>query len=235
MNNKTRMLCTFAIGVIVVIITVVIFFAGFSQGEKTTVDYTALLFELVSEIAFFAGVIFLINNESMDKTLIRAGLISTAILYWLVTTVIGLLSGIIFEENLGGFVTMQLIVMGVAAVVTICLFMAASSVQASNKEVERARLWLQEGENTVFALKGEAAFAAYSEQLEKLYEALRFSDKTAPDITKDIEINARVEILSSDLRKGVIEEADIYARINEIITLVKERNMLVLQSKRGGF
>lgn len=235
MSNKTRMLGTLAIGAIVVVITIAVFFAGFSQGEKTTVDYAALLFELVSEFAFFGGVVFLLNNDSMGKTLIRAGLISTAILYWLITTVVGLLSGAIFEDNLGGFVTTQLIVMGIAAIITICLFMAASSVHASDKEVERARLWLQEGENIVFALKGDAAFASYSELLDKLYEALRFSDKTAPDITRDMEINSKVEALSNDLRKGEIGEADICVRINEIISLVKERNMLVLQSKRGGF
>lgn len=236
METSKRLVANITICLIILAITLVFFFVGFSQNERTIFDYTGLVFVLISECALFTGLILLsINNTYMKTAFVRAGMITTLSGYWILTTLIFLCFKRIFTDNLGAFITTQIIIMGIAAIICISLFVASSNVQSSSKENVNRRDWLQNGENIIFSLKNDIKFQPYRQYLDELYETLRSSDKIATDIALDKEINNEIIILSDYLKNEEVKEITMEQYADKIISMIKERNMLTLQSKRGAF
>lgn len=230
------MFSNIATGAIVIIITLVLFFVGFEKVEKTNLDYLALMFILVSEAALFAGLILLIVNEApMSSIIIRSGVISTLSIYWLLTIITYFAYKNAYKDSLGGFVAVQLILMALAAIISISLFMAASNVHASNTKIESCRVLLQDSEDMVFNLKNQKAYALHKDSLDRLYETIKYSDKVASDSSIDERIKDNIVNLSNNLKEKHEDKEAMNECIENIITLVKERNRVVHTAKRGGF
>ncbi len=236
MDKRSKVFSNISIGVIVIIITLVLFFVGFEKVEKNSLDYLALMFILVSEVALFAGLILLIINEApMSSIIIRSGVISTLSIYWLLTIITYLVYKNAYKDSIGGFVAVQLILMALAAIISISLFMAASNVHASNIKIESRRILLQESENIIFNLKNQKTYVLYKNSLDRLYETIKYSDKVASDSTIDEGIKTKIVNLSNNLKENHEDKEAINECIEDIITLVKERNMAVHTAKRGDF
>lgn len=96
---------------------------------------------------------------------------------------------------------------------------------------------LQESENRLFLLKTDTQYDDFAECLNKLYEELKFSDKTMSLASKEQEINTNIIELCHELKtnKNNISKQEIDAKVNDIILLIKGRNMSVKQAKQGGF
>lgn len=236
MDKRSKVFSNISIGVIVIIITLVLFFVGFEKVEKNSLDYLALMFILVSEVALFAGLILLIINEApMSSIIIRSGVISTLSIYWLLTIITYLVYKNAYKDIIGGFVAVQLILMALAAIISISLFMAASNVHASNIKIESRRILLQESENIIFNLKNQKTYVLYKNSLDRLYETIKYSDKVASDSTIDEGIKTKIVNLSNNLKENHEDKEAINECIEDIITLVKERNMAVHTAKRGDF
>lgn len=234
MNNRKKIIANIALCLILVAVTLVVFFVGFSKGHKTRFDYIGLMFVLISEFALFIGFILLsINNAFMNKALIRAGISTTLSGYWILTTLVSLFSKMIFNDNIGGFITTQIIIIGVIAIICISLCVASANSQRSNKKAESLRNWLQDGENIVFSLKNDIKFKSYRDYLEELFETLKYSDKTDTDIILDKEINNEIIQLSNYIKNDEVSETETKQYVDTIISMIKERNMITLQSKRG--
>lgn len=236
MDKRSKVFSNISIGVIAIIITLVLFFVGFEKVEKNSLDYLALMFILVSEVALFAGLILLIINEApMSSIIIRSGVISTLSIYWLLTIITYLVYKNAYKDSIGGFVAVQLILMALAAIISISLFMAASNVHASNIKIESRRILLQESENIIFNLKNQKTYVLYKNSLDRLYETIKYSDKVASDSTIDEGIKTKIVNLSNNLKENHEDKEAINECIEDIITLVKERNMAVHTAKRGDF
>lgn len=236
MDKRSKVFSNIAIGVIVIIITLVLFFVGFEKVEKTNLDYLALMFILVSEVALFTGLILLIINEApMSSIIIRSGVISTLSIYWLLTIITYLVYKNAYKDSLGGFIAIQVILMALAAIISISLFMSASNVHASNIKIESSRILLQDSENIVFNLKNQKAYALHKDSLDRLYETIKYSDKVASDSNMDERIKEHIVNLSNNLKENHEDKEAMNECIENIITLVKERNMAVHTAKRGGF
>lgn len=236
MDKRSKVFSNISIGVIVIIITLVLFFVGFEKVEKNSLDYLALMFILVSEVALFAGLILLIINEApMSSIIIRSGVISTLSIYWLLTIITYLVYKNAYKDSIGGFVAVQLILMALAAIISISLFMAASNVHASNIKIESRRILLQESENIIFNLKNQKTYVLYKNSLDRLYETIKYSDKVASGSTIDEGIKTKIVNLSNNLKENHEDKEAINECIEDIITLVKERNMAVHTAKRGDF
>lgn len=236
MDKRSKVFSNISVGVIAIIITLVLFFVGFEKVEKNSLDYLALMFILVSEVALFAGLILLIINEApMSSIIVRSGVISTLSIYWLLTIITYLVYKNAYKDSVGGFVSVQLILMALAAIISISLFMAASNVHASNIKIESRRILLQESENIIFNLKNQKTYALYKNSLDRLYETIKYSDKVASDSTIDERIKTKIVNLSNNLKENHEDKEVINECIEDIITLVKERNMAVHTAKRGDF
>ncbi len=200
MDKRIKVFSNIAIGIMVIIITLVVFFVGFEKVEKSNLDHLALMFILLSEVALFTGLILLLISEApMSSIIIRSGLMS------------------------------------LAAIISISLFIAASNVNASNTKIQSNRVLLQESENMVFNLKNKKAYALYKESLDRLYETIKYRDKVAYNSTLEERINEHIVNLSNNLKENYEDKEAISESIENIITLIKERNMEVHTAKRGGF
>lgn len=239
MSNKMKTISSLAIGLIVIIITLVVYFVGFSSEIRKTIDIAALCFVLISEVAFFAGLIITLNyKEIMSKTYLSSGVISSLFIYLVITVILSLFSRLIFQDNLRGFITTQTIVIGIVLIVIISLIASASKVESVNKKALSDITLMQDSENIAFSLVKDTKLNPYSGGLNRLYEDIKYSDKISFDKTMDREINERLAELSDKLKKGdidILNEEDINNNINHIISIIKERNELLKQSKRGGY
>ena len=235
MKKNKRLVANIIICLIIATVTLVTFFVGFSKGERTSFDYTSLLFVMISEFALFAGLILLsINRTYMKTALIRSGIITTLSGYWIVTTLVSLFLKGVFNDNLGGFITVQIIIMSITAIISITLFIVSSNVQSSNNNISKQN-YLQDGENIAFSLKSNVEFQSYIKHLDELYETLKYSDKISINAALDKEINNKITVLSGYLNDKEMKEVEVKQYIDHIISMIKERNMITLQAKRGGY
>ncbi len=235
MNKVNKVALNIVLCLILVGITLVIFFVGFSNENKTRFDYIRLMFVLISEVILFTGLILLsMNSSSKSKTLIRLGVGITLSGYWILTTLSALLWEIVFNNKIGGFVTTQIMIIGVTAIICIIIF-TFSSLQRSNEKKMSLGKWLQDGENIIFSLKNDINLEAYSEHLEELYETLKYSDKIATDIELDKKINDQIIQLSSYLNNNELSESEVIQCVKKVLSMIKERNKITLESKRGAY
>lgn len=237
MSSKMKTLANAGIGVIIIAVTLAVFFAGHTNQQKEAVDWLVLTFTLIAEAALFSGIIITsMCKHATNKVLIRSGIISTLFIYWVITTIISIITRNIFVDNVGGFVTIQVIICAVTAIIVISLSVAAANIKAKDDKLINARLLMQDCENLVFSLKSNVESSAYSDLLNKMYEEIKYSDKTVSD-PKEKMIYTQINDLSNYLKKdtGEVTIQDISKMVDEIILLIKERNLSVKQSKQGGF
>ncbi|MDR3643813.1 MAG: hypothetical protein P4M02_01915 [Clostridia bacterium] len=81
MKKGIQLLLMALAGVIVLAVTLVVFFVGFISFRKAEIDYVALTFVLVSELLFFIGAA-LLAGTSQNKVFTRSGVMTALALYW---------------------------------------------------------------------------------------------------------------------------------------------------------
>lgn len=235
MKHQHKLLLNGLIGLIVIIITLVVFFVGFSvNAPKQTIDYLALLFVLISEIALFGVTLVLIaHKDAGDKLFVHSGVMSILVIYWLITTALSIFVNSFFKGNAFGFITIQVIIMGVAAIILISLFLAASNIHDKNARALGAGMILQECENIIFSLLNNPQYQKIAGQLNQLYEELKYSEHSTCLPEQEIEIRLKINELSDRIKAAPLEETVITEAVNKIMVLIKVRNMAVKQSKGG--
>jgi len=96
-------------------------------------------------------------------------------------------------------------------------------------------LFLQDIEKRLYSLASNDNYSEFKQGLHSLYEKVRFSDKigtSSHDKTISDEMDNLEKMISSNAagKKEKTEKA-----ISQILFLIKQRNMEISQSKRGGF
>ena len=121
MNKAIQSALILAADFVVLAVTLVIFFVGFGFYEKTAIDYVGLGFVVFSELAFFIGA-HATGRVQYNRVFVRVGVIATLSVYWVITTLISILYKPIFGHNVNGLVTVQVVVLALAALITIGIF-----------------------------------------------------------------------------------------------------------------
>lgn len=236
MRSSTKTILYAAIGTIVIIVTLAVFFIGFGGEAKSALDWASLAFTLFSELALFTCIIVVsMAKSSANQIVAGAGIVSTAFIYWVAVTFVSILGESIFKTNLRGFITTQIFLMSAAAIVSILLYMLSISVKAGDEKTVIAKQLLTGCEKAVFLLRETADLREYFLPLNRLYEEIKYSDKAAEN-SKDHVIYAKINELSEFMtnKNGDINTESVSERINEIILLIKDRNLMVRQTKQGG-
>lgn len=235
MSNAKKVTINIILCLIIMAIVLVVFFIGFSNVSKTRFDYIRLTFVLISVVVLFTGFTLLsMNSDSKNKTLIRVGIGTTLSGYLILTTISSLLWRTVLNDNIDGFVTTQIIIIGVTAIACI-IIMTFSGLQSNNEKRMSSRKWLQDGENIIFSLKNDVKLEAYNKQLEELYETIKYSDKIATNIELDKRINGEITQLSNYLKSKELSESEAIQCLEKVISMLKERNKITLESKRGAY
>jgi len=237
--NKNSVNASLFTGTIVIICTLITFFVGFSGSDNQTIDYLALVFILLSEISLFGGLAYLFSYErAMNKLIIRSGIITTLIIYWIANIVMDMVLRGLFKDNINAFITINIIIIAGVSIIITGLLLAASKVEDSNKKVMDSKICMNVNENIIFSLKTDNKLCSYHDGLNKVYEELKYSDKVSFTIDKDRELNEKILNLQDELRNSdntLVDEQEFNMRVEEILFLIKERNNLLLQMKRGNY
>jgi hypothetical protein len=235
MSNKAKTHANSLIALIVIITTLIVFLSVNAVHGRTAIDWYALVFVLISEAALF-GSIFMISTgkSTMHNNLIKLGIVTTLFFYWVASVAISTLARGIFVNSIGGFVTIQIILCAIAAIITIILFMFDASIAAKDEKLMNSGLLMQNCENLALSLKSNTAFSDYQELLNKLYEEIKYSDKTA-SVDEEIIIYSQLTELSNTLNNSNATEQEIFKAVDAIILSIKERNLSIRELKQGGF
>lgn len=237
MRGKARTLANIGIGLIVFIVTLVVFFVGYGNHPKEIIDWLALTFVLISEIALFSSItVILTRKYTSSQMLLVSGIISALSICWIAATMLSVFSRNIFKDNVRGFATTQIIILAIALIISISLHVAVINVREHDAKLMDSRLMMRQCENLAFSLKSNADFSAYSSLLSKIHEEIKYSDKTK-SVEKEQTIYSKMEELEALLSNKESEPKvqDISKMVDEIVLLVKERNLSVLQMNQGGF
>jgi hypothetical protein len=238
MSNKTKTLANSVIAAIVISITLRVFLTVNAANARTAIDWYALVFVLISEAALFGGIIYTTTaKRQSNNMLIKLGIISTLFFYWIATIVISTFTRGIFANSVGGFVAIQMVLCAITAIIIIILYMSAVSIAAKDEKLMNSRLLMQNCENLTFSLKSNTAFSDYHELLNKLYDEIKYSDKTESVDGENI-IYSQITELSNTLKNNNSDAAtvqDVFKAVDAIILSIKERNISIRNLKQGGF
>jgi hypothetical protein len=232
MSNKTKTLANSVIAAIVISITLRVFLTVNAANARTAIDWYALVFVLISEAALFGGIIYTTTaKRQSNNMLIKLGIISTLFFYWIATIVISTFTRGIFANSVGGFVAIQMVLCAITAIIIIILYMSAVSIAAKDEKL------MQNCEDLTFSLKSNTAFSDYHELLNKLYDEIKYSDKTESVDGENI-IYSQITELSNTLKNNNSNAAtvqDVFKAVDAIILSIKERNVSIRNLKQGGF
>lgn len=239
MKRQSKLILNGIIGLIVIIATLAIFFLGINKLQKETIDFLSLTFVLISEIVLFGviTVLFLLNGK-VNKVFLRSGIISAAVTYWIATTIVSIVLNPVYRDNISGFITAHIIIISITAIIMVGLSAAAMHIQSRDQKIMNAGLLLRDCESKVFSLLNSDDYTPVKNHLNSLFEELKFSDMSTSLPEKEREIKAKIIELSEALNAAPLNEkaaSDTVQKINNIILMVKERNMEVMQIKRGGY
>ena len=206
-----------------------------TENPRETLEWTALSFLLISEVALLGSGLYLaiVASES-NQRIVRTGILSTLAIYWVISLILMLFRGV-FAEKQTTFVIVNLLLIGVVIIICVLLNAVASKIRTSDRETAKARFFLQNIEKSLFALKSNSLYADFKTELDELFEKVRFSDHCG-NSTYDKALLAEVDKLKAALNDN---DGDKVAKVTDIISHIafnlEQRNMELSQGKTGGF
>lgn len=222
------------IGGIVILMTLMIFFFGNTKVEKESIDIAALLLILFSEIVLFGGIVALNLLEGYkDKLFINSGITSILFLYWIIATLFSLLARKSYVDNISGFVTVHFAIFGIAIIISILIAASYKTVSENNQKLVDAGILIKKCENTAKILSTNIKYSKYKGELNKMYEDIKYSDKTA-EVEEDKLILNQLSALSEKLNSDSEDDSEeIKGSIDFIRETVKTRDLSIRELKRG--
>jgi hypothetical protein len=223
-----------AIGGLVLLITLVIFFYGNLNVEKQSIDIVALLLILFSEVVLFGSIAALNLLEGYrDRAFIKSGIISTLFLYWITVTVFSVLARENYVNNISGFVTVHFVVFGIALIISILIAVSYKTISENNEKVINAGVSIKKCEDTAKLLFTNTKYIKYKDMLNEIYEDIKYSDKTV-EVAEDELIFNQLSVLSEKLNSNSIDDSeDIKDSIDITKQIVKQRDLSIRKLKRG--
>ncbi len=229
MTKNDKILSAAVIGAIVILATFLIFFL--TNPQKTSLEGISFLFILISEIILFAVIIFMVSKRlKSNKAVIQIGIIFTLSIYFIITVMISLLRHV-FKNNINGFILTNILIIAITAVICVLLFVVSLKISATDQKIKNARVNMELLEKHVFELSVNKQYSEYEQPLNQIYESIKFTDKTSASLI-DPKLNHSIDTLEDML---INNDGNIGDIIDEIMSLLKQRNMELLNEKRGGF
>ncbi|MEG1719861.1 MAG: hypothetical protein RR306_06005 [Clostridia bacterium] len=195
---------------------------------KLNVDALSGGFLIFAEI----GLVFTLYKMSRAKVsrsiVQKSGLISLTSLYALIITILL----VVFKILNSSFNTALAIYIGVtcfAVVIGISIFLFSNKVQKTNENTTQERRLMQICEKRIFDLTTESKNARYQNQLNEIYESLKYSDKVGVSSVDEKIVGA---ILNLETNITSEKAVDIFDNIK---ALLKQRSMELSENKRGEF
>lgn len=228
MTKKNKLSTILLIGLSIIIFQLVNFFTGDKIGAKVAIDYVALLFKLISDVVVIIGILYTVTSKS--KSIFKVSLISSLSIYWVVTFILYLFLKGVLINNIGLFIIIEFIALFILLVIIMFLSKFSSKVSRESLEIS----WFDKCEDIIYKLLANPNCQTYKDDLNKILEAIKYSDKASTEYRKDNEIYERINKIY-EMVDYFNDEKEIKNSLSQILLLIKERNTIVLKSKRGSF
>lgn len=230
MKKNQALFLNVGIGFVIFIATISVYFL---MPERTAVDDWGLGFTLLAEFMIINGFFWLESYQpKTNKVFMRSGLSGILILYFLFTATFSLFARQ-FNNSIKTFVFIQILIIA-ATIILIILFITSSRRVNS---VERSTLQemanLKKCEERALALLYNSNARLYEKQINKLYESMRYRDKTF-STSLDDQISEKLANLEDALKSSEKEEI-LNTIFNEIDSLMMQRKHEISNLERGGF
>ena len=119
---KVKNIMLTAIGILVVTVTVALFFIVGIGGQKSVLDCIALGMILFSEFLFLGGMFFILNTgNTSEASFARIGIGITMLLYWGFVTIPSIFYSSFLDDSLVSYLVYQIILFTIMAIVSIIL------------------------------------------------------------------------------------------------------------------
>jgi len=229
MNKTIKNALIAAIGVVVIAVTLAVFFLW--DFRRTDPYCAAIGFVIGAETAFFTGLIVLtLLPPAPNRTLLSSGTVCTLSLYLCVSFVIYVLLGIM-TLSMAALLIIELAVLAATIILVLIFALSHIAVNNSDSSLLANRRLMQLCEKRVFDLLARHKGEPCEDLLSKVYEKLKYCDKigNCPEDEKIVGFIMRIE----DMLNEDVQDIDSPAR--ELLALMAQRSASVSDMKRGGF
>ena len=232
MGNKIGIISTAIAGLIVIAFTLAMFFL--MDFERTAVHWWAFGFLIFSEVALFSGLVCMRFLSSQFSTIfIRSGLSVTLFAYFLVT-LISIAFTNSFVDMLNAFILMELAIIAFFSIIIISLLVFSQKIRFDDNETRKAGNLMNVCEQQVHSLMIDSKNKDYTEQLNSVYENIKYSDKIGSS-SVDVKIYETLTKLKEILSSEETQEEAVIPVFSELSSLVNLRKIEIGGAKRGGF
>ena len=224
-------LMTWLLGLITVGVTVAIY--NLLGTEHTPIQQLAIKFMVLAEllVTFGISLMFLLPKNT-NRTFANAGGISVLVIFMTATLVTCLVAST-FGMPRNVFLSIQVILLLVTTGAYLLVLYLGYSVGAKDTAVMTSQAGMLMCERRLYALTTDAKQRSYYSALNKLYERVRFADRSAvPE--HDGAIVTELERLENLVQTDG-EKEKVLSSITALESLLQKRGHVQLQSKRGGF
>lgn len=233
-SNKALQIVLFLLADLIILsVTLIVFFIGFGNAPRMPVDYAALTFVLISEGMLFIGAA-LSWQIKFHRIFFRSGTITILTLYWVAATLISIFHKLLFRQNINGLITTQSIVLAIALLALIGVFSFSARLKGIQERDVTQRDVLLDCENKIFDLKNARKLRNYAAALTELYQALKNSDRTVELAEPENEISGKIDDLCETAAASgqTGPDSSFGERVNEVLLLVRQRNHQVTEIKK---
>ncbi len=220
-------------GTITLVISLVIMVL--SIKDWVGVSPIAAVFLIWAEIALFGGLIFMEKIRSQtEQVILQASYLTLLPIYSVITAVLSIIFIIQFNDEWKIFIIVQLIILGVTAILLIVFYTASKGVYDSNVNTMHAIEQTSAYVSRLNLLAVSAGEEEYGLLLKELAEDLRFSD-TCTIVSTDTTIDGIISEIELEFSKETILRSEklIQKECRMLSTLIKKRKIMVSSVKKG--
>lgn len=217
------------LGILCLLITVLIYALVFDSIFAVTVRWVSLGFLMLAEILLILK--YVLGNRSI---IMGAQNIISAF-HILAVIVVSVLYFIINDTALRSFVLINVVLLLLVAIGDLLILYADKRVNASNRTLAKNQGVIADCAAAMERIIAENPSSGLAKELNALIEAIKYSDNTVLSGDEGA-IMDKLAVLANEM-KSADDEAQTRARetLDEIKTLIANRNIYVKQNKRGAF
>ena len=225
-------------GVITILATIAAFFILFPPSQYRAGSVLGYFFIILTEVLFFLGLIIIEKIvETTEQLMIRGGVGSVLCLGAVLSIIISLIWIYSRFSSARSFVSIQIVLMLIAMLLSVLIYFSSVSVWKSNTKLMQEVNTVQDMKCELESIKKkyceyEAPFVKYADELQCAIEELKYSD-TSKVVQEDTVLMDKIIMLKLELEIEPAVEERIKEILAEINRSIKIRKLQLEKQNRG--
>ncbi|SHK73129.1 hypothetical protein SAMN02745136_03201 [Anaerocolumna jejuensis DSM 15929] len=232
MKTRNRNVIGF-ISFILILITIALFFI--LTEKRVFIDWLGIGFIIAAELILMTGLLFIQRERGeQERTVLYAGMNSAIGLYTILSIIVSVLFMGLFREDAKYLLLIQIVLIAAYLITVVLIYNISIHVGKANASAVYSVNKMQELLNRIVMLRNINRNGALVQKLDKLYDAIRFSDVSATVKTDEI-IAGKLTELQILIESDTEETAEAAGSlIDDVMVLIKQRAAELSIIKAGG-